>query len=113
MIISLKVEDELGKLSRRMDDLKKTIDTLYQDREILEDIQGRLTALEEQSRLTRQHDIESKKDIKYEINKAGDKTAAKVETGIQQVQAIIESGKTVKKVKKNLLEKIKSGLKVG
>jgi len=111
MQITGKIEDLLNKFNSRLEHLESKLDTLDSDRAIFENIQGRLTALEEQWRMTREHDIEVKKDIKYEINLVGDKTAAKVETGIKQVQDIIEGGKISKKPKKGLIDKIKSKFK--
>ena len=63
--------DEFQKVVRRLDQLQKTVDLLYGDREILENIQGRLTALEEQWKLTRQHDVQVKQDIKTAIETKG------------------------------------------
>lgn len=111
MKITGQIEDLLNKFNKRLERVESKLDTLDSDRVIFEDIQGRLTQLEEQWRLTRQHDIESKKDIKNEINVVGDKTAEKVEDGIKQVQAIVESGKSEPEVKRNLLEKVKDSLK--
>lgn len=111
MKITGQIEDLLNKFNSRLERVESKLDTIDSDRVIFENIQGRLTSLEEQWKLTRQHDIESKKDITYEINRAGDKTAEKVETGIKQVQSIIESGQPIKKkIKKNLFERIKSKL---
>ena len=72
------VIDELKRTNRRINQLQKTVDLLYADREILEDIQSRLTGVEEKLRLSRQHDEQVRKDIKYEINEVKDRVEAKV-----------------------------------
>ena len=70
---------ELKKNTRRINSLQAGVDTLNNDREILEDIQGRLTGLEEKFRLSRQHDIEATKDIKAAVNLTGERMETKVE----------------------------------
>ena len=79
----IKVEDELSKVSRRLDTIQKQLDSLNADREILETIQGRLSSLEEEWKLTRQHDNEVRKDIKEEINISGDRVVAAVESSLE------------------------------
>ena len=69
------------------------MDLLFADREILENISGRLTALEEQWKLTRQHDNEVRKDIKEEIQSSGEKVALAVETKIEGIQKFVRSRK--------------------
>ena len=105
MIIKGKLEDLLTKFNARLERVEKKLDLIDSDRIIFENIQGRLTQLEEEWRMTREHDREVKKDIKEEINIVGDRTTASVETGIQEVRDIIKSGKT-SKPRKGLAEKI-------
>lgn len=69
------------------------MDLLYEDREILESIQGRLTGLEEEWKLTRQHDKTVKNDIKDEIKIANDRTVAKVETQVESIKDMVEAKK--------------------
>jgi len=111
MEIKGQIEDLLNKFNSRLEHVEKKLDTLDSDRAIFENIQGRLTALEEQWKMTRQNDNDVKKDIKEEIQLSSDRTIAKVETHLEEVQDIIKGGKTGKKVEKNLLEKIKDKLK--
>ena len=81
---NLKIEDELLKTNRKLDSIQKQLDLLNADREILETIQSRLTALEEQVKLARQNDNTARKDIKEEINISGDRVVAAVEGEIQK-----------------------------
>ena len=94
---NLKIQDELSKVNRRLERLEKGLDILNSDREILEDVVGRLTALEEQTRLTRQHDNAVRKDIKEEINTSGDRVVAAVQNEIERKVKTIP----IKKIKTN------------
>ena len=105
---TLKIEDELNSLNRRMERVEKKLDLLDSDREIFETIQGRLTQLEEQWKLTRRHDNEVTKDIKEEIGLMGDKVTAGVETKVEELQSLVKRRKKGKKgKKKTIIEKIK------
>ena len=81
---NLKIEDELLKINRRLDRYEKNFDLWHDDRNILESIQARITALEEAVHLARQNDNAVRKDIKEEIQITGDKVVAAVETEIQK-----------------------------
>jgi hypothetical protein len=70
--------DDLAKIIRRLDSLEKKMDLLYEDRSILESIQGRITGLEEQTKLSRQNDVEVKKSIEETVNIVGDRMETKV-----------------------------------
>src|SRR3990167_7030973 len=94
---NLKIQDELSKVNRRLERLEKGLDILNSDREILEDVVGRLTALEEQTRLTRQHDNAVRKDIKEEINTSGDRVVAAVQEEIERKVRTIP----IKKIRTN------------
>ena len=98
------VEDELAKFSRRLDSIQKTIDLLFADREILENIQGRLTGLEEQVKLARMHDNEVRKDIKDEIQTSGQQVVATVETKIDEIKS---KAKVISKKRRSLWERLK------
>lgn len=91
------ITDELEKITRRLNGLQKQLDLLNGDREIFETIQGRLTSLEEQWKLTRQHDHAAQKDLKEEVNIVGDKVKAAVESSIEGIQTPSKSRKRDKK----------------
>lgn len=74
-----RVWEEVKKVVRRLDQLQKTVDLLYAERDLLEQIQGRLLGIEEQLKLNRQHGNQVRKDIKEEIRTVQDKVEDKVE----------------------------------
>ena len=103
---NLKIQDELSKVNRRLERLEKGLDILNSDREILEDVVGRLTALEEQTRLTRQHDNAVRKDIKEEINTSGDRVVAAVQNEIERKVKTIP----IKKIRTNYTRILAEGM---
>ena len=76
--IDPRVADELAKMNRRFDDLNKKVDTMNRDRDVFENIQGRLTSMEQQMQLTREHDRGVAQDIKAEVNVTADEVKDKV-----------------------------------
>lgn len=86
---NFKIEDELLKTNRRLDRIQKQLDLLNEDRNILETIQARLTALEEAVTLARHNDNTARKDIKEEIQITGDKVVAAVQTEIKSKVKVI------------------------
>jgi len=94
---TLQIEDELKSLNRRMERVEKKIDLIDSDRQILEDILGRMTQILEVWKITRQHDNTVRKDIKEEINLVGDKIEASVETKIEEMGSSFKSRKKSKK----------------
>jgi predicted nucleic acid-binding Zn-ribbon protein len=65
-----KVEDELGKNTRRLDELQRTLDTVSADRDILEDIQGKLGELKETVKLNSESLVSTKKELRDEFRTA-------------------------------------------
>lgn len=76
---------------RRQDDMRRQLDSLDSDRNIFEDIVGRLTSLEEKIKHSRNHDEETTKDIKQEINTA----MQRVEDKVEEVQDSLDEKKVV------------------
>ena len=68
------------------------MDLMNQDRGILENIQGRLTSLEEQVKLSREHDVEVTRTIKYEVNT----TAEEVKDKVDELHDAIDNKKVIK-----------------
>ena len=91
-----KITEEQQKTNRRIDTMQKSLDLLFADREIFEDMQGRLTAIEEKMGLVRHHDETIRNDIKQEIQLSGDKVTAKVETKIDEIKSMVSKKKTVR-----------------
>lgn len=75
----LNIADELKRLSRRLDTLQKSTDLLFKDREILEDVLTRLTALENAMNLQRQTATENAKNMRNDISGVKEAVEAKVE----------------------------------
>lgn len=85
-----KFEDELKKVVRRVDQIQKSVDILYQDREILEDMQGSIQALKEVLLHNRQHMETAVKDVKAEVIEQG----AKVEDKVNQMKDSVQDNLT-------------------
>jgi murein DD-endopeptidase MepM/ murein hydrolase activator NlpD len=62
-----KVEDELGRNTRRLDELQRTLDSVSADRDILEDIQGKLGELKETVKLNSESLVSTKKELRDEF----------------------------------------------
>lgn len=91
MIVGIaKFEDELKKGVRRVDQIQKSVDILYQDREILEDMQGSIQALKEVLLHNRQHIDNAVKDVKAEVIEQG----AKVEDKVNQMKDTVHDNLT-------------------
>ena len=61
------VDDQLANITRRLDSLQKTLDLLYQDRNMLEDIVSRVKMVENALHLNKEHQTEVQQDIKHEV----------------------------------------------
>jgi chromosome segregation ATPase len=59
--------DQLQNLSRQVRTLQESVDLVFEDRQILEDIKARIVALEEKVLLSRQHQDTVTKSIKADI----------------------------------------------
>jgi len=95
--------NELKRLSRRVDDVSKTTDSLMEDRNILEDILTRLTALENAMHLQRATATENAKNLKADISEV----SAVVEAKVDSVTENMDSHTViVKSPKESVLQKI-------
>lgn len=103
-----KTTDELKKVIRRLDSLQKTVDLLYSDRSILEDILGRLSTVEHSLNLNKEHQTDVQKDLKADIRDIKEAVEDKVDEVRMEVQ-----DKTIVVAKEDHLKKIKNILKVG
>lgn len=63
------VTDELKRLSRRVEEVSKTVELQYKDRDILEDILNRLGAVETALHMNREHQTEMQKETTANIKK--------------------------------------------
>ena len=62
-----KVNDELSRNTRRLDEIQRSVDVVSADRKILEDIQGKLTELKETVKLNSDALVNTKKELKDEV----------------------------------------------
>lgn len=65
-----KLTDEVKKVKSRVYELQKTVDLLYKDREILEDIQGSIRKLQELQIQARVHHDNMAQDIKADVKES-------------------------------------------
>lgn len=61
------IQDELKRLVRRVDTLQKSVDIQIADRNILEDILARLSAVEQALHMNKDHQTEMQKDLKADV----------------------------------------------
>ena len=113
-----RLEDELKKVVRRQETMQKSLDLLYEDRGILEDIVAKLTTLQEQFAKIRDRYDKNTKDIKQEVTGVGETMAIKTEEGTAEVTEklglVVNSlaEKKVIEIKPNFISKIRQKLKI-
>lgn len=73
------MEEDLKRIVRRLDSLQRTIDLLYNDRNILEDVVSRLLAVEQSLQLNKAHQTEIQKDIKADVRDVQNIVESKVD----------------------------------
>ena len=104
------LSDEIKKVVRRQDELQKSVDLLFADREILEDLQGSIKHLQEIILANQVHQDNTKKDLKADVKEVGLK--------VEETQAIVEDATTsIKETvagdvekKNNLIQKLRDKL---
>lgn len=98
-----KVEDEIKKVVRRQDEMQRSLDLLFADRQILEDLQGSMKHLQEIILANQTHQDSGRMDLKADI--ADVQTA--VSDKVDEVQLGIDA-KTVilKGENQSIIEKI-------
>lgn len=90
-----KLEEEIKKVTRRLDETQKSVDLLFKDREILEDIQGSISHLKEIIVQNQQHQDVKHEDIKSDIQEVAHTT-----------QDMAENSVVVRTTNKSLLTKL-------
>ena len=97
------LSDEVKKIVRRQDDIQKSVDLLFADREILEDMQGSIKHLQEIIIQNQQHQDNTKKDLKADVKES----QLSVEAKVDEVQKTMnEKTVIVKTEKENIFSKI-------
>ena len=104
------ITNELKRLSRRIEDIAKTQDLLFKDREILEDILTRLTSLENAMDTQRSTQTENAKNIKADISDVKDAVEAKVD---EVTDTMDDKTVILKSPKQGVFEKIISRIRLG
>ena len=97
------ISDELKRLSRRIEDIAKTVDLLFSDREILEDLLTRMTAVESAIHLQRSTATTNAKNIHEDINEVKDVVEAKVG---EVAESMDDKTVIVKSPKESVIQKI-------
>jgi len=102
-----RLEDELKKVVRRVDTMQKSLDLLYEDRSILEDIIGKVQSLQEQFALNRNRQEKHTQEVKSDIQGVQEK----VETKFDEVGESVDKniGILVKEMKLKQIITIKEG----
>ena len=99
--------EELKKIIRRIDSIQKSVDTLNNDRNMLEDIITRLSAVEQALHLNKQHQTEMTKELKAEVRESG----AIVDNSVQEIKDKITDKTVIVKARSgNILTKIMNKL---
>jgi hypothetical protein len=97
------ISDELKRVSRRLDQQQKTLDLLFHDRDIFEDMQIRLTAIENAMHLQRATATENAKNTKADIKEVVSMVEAKVD---EVNESIDKQTVVVKSPKESVIERI-------
>jgi len=81
----IEIVNELKKVIRRIEDQRRTIDSIHADRDLLEDILNRMTAIESALNLQRSHATETAKNIKADISDVKVVVQDKIEEVSEQI----------------------------
>ena len=101
------ISDSLKELSRRVDTLQKSVDTQVADRNILEDILTRLSAVEQALHMNKDHQTDVAKDMKadlLDVKHAVDDKIEEVRLDIKDNTVLVKSATT------GIIDKIKAKL---
>jgi predicted nucleic acid-binding Zn-ribbon protein len=103
----IRLEDELKKVVRRVDSVQKSVDLLYEDRSILEDLQGSIQSFKEILLHNRHHVDSAVKDVKAEVIEQGIRVKESVEDNISGLVQNIEQKDNVVIIKEGIFKKFK------
>ncbi|MEM3145453.1 MAG: hypothetical protein QW332_05650 [Thermoproteota archaeon] len=104
-----RLEKEVDNLTRRINTLQKSVDLVYEDRSILEDINSQVVSLKQLVIDHQRHIDTSVKDVKADVGETKIAVESKVEEKINNLIAGIKS-KKVLVVRDSLLDKLKKFL---
>lgn len=115
-----RLEEELKKLIRRVDTLQKSVDLMYADRNILEDILAKQRVFDETLKLHREHLTLDKRDLKADIRDARNSVENKVddikdavEENIPKLVENIEKKSKLLNIKPGFFKRLKKLLRKG
>ncbi len=105
-----KIGDEIKKVVRRQDEMQRSLDLLFSDRQILEDVQGNLKHLQEIILANQQHQDQNKNDLKQEIREGNAITENKVHDIVNKIDSntVIIKSKSI-----GIIDKLKKLFKGG
>jgi len=96
------IEGSINRLTRRLDELQKTVDLLFEDRKILEEVLGSIAHLKEIVHTSQSHQDNLTKDVKAEIKDV----QFAVEDKVEEVKQTIDKKKIIKISGKSILSKL-------
>jgi len=118
------ISDELSKMVRRIEEVNNNLTLIYQDRELLEEIQQNITALREGIHMSREHNERVVKDVKAEVidtkltvgekvknvekkvEATAEQMANKVEANLSGIAQAIEKKKGILPIKESFLRRM-------
>ncbi len=103
-----KLGDQVDSLGRKVGDLARQVETMDEDRAILEDIQSAIRSLEESNKLNATHIETVFKALKLEVQVQGQRTEDKMEAVKDKVEEHV--GNLVDNIEKKKVVIIKEGL---
>ena len=96
------IEGSLNRLTRRLDELQKTVDLLFADRKILEEVLGSIAHLKEIVHTSQSHQDNLTKDVKAEIVES----KMEVKDKVADLTDKIDNKKVIKITGKSILSKL-------
>ncbi len=101
------VSDKIDSLGRKVEDLVRQVETLDQDRAILEDIQASILKLETATHTAKEHQDTIMKDLKTEVKIQGNRT----EEGVKEIKDNVDEhiGGLVDNIDKKKVIVVKGG----
>lgn len=101
-----KLSDEVKKVVRRQDEIQKSVDLLFQDRTILEDLVSKMEGVKEIVVANQKHQDSARDSVRADVTAVGYKVEDMNKT-IQDKTVIVKTNQ------KNLFDKLRKLLKVG
>lgn len=113
-----RLEDEIKKVVRRQDTMQKSLDLLYEDRNILEDLVNKMNSLSEAVSRIRERYDKNTAEIKQEMTENKEHFAIKVEEAGEQISdrlgEVVDTlaGKRIIEIRPGFIKRIRAKLKI-